>query len=100
MELKKYQGRVLNDLDSYANLYDSLKNPSNAYKQYWRNIGIETGTKEMPNYVDSVPGIPNVTLKVPTGGGKTFLACAAISIIESKNFSKCPAGAKSSINSS
>lgn len=93
MELKKYQGRVLNDLDSYANLYDSLKNPSNAYKQYWRNIGIETGTKEMPNYVDSVPGIPNVTLKVPTGGGKTFLACAAISIIESKNFSKCPINA-------
>lgn len=90
MELKKYQERVLYELNSFASLYNLLKNPVSAYKQYWRNIGVETGTKEMPDYVDSVPGIPNVTLKVPTGGGKTFLACAAISIIESKKFSKCP----------
>ena len=34
MELKKYQERVLNDLDSYANLYDSLNNPSNSFSSF------------------------------------------------------------------
>lgn len=39
----------------------------------------ETGTKEP---------VPNVTLKVPTGGGKTYLACASISRIFGRYLSK------------
>ncbi len=32
----------------------------------------------MPRYQDLLPGVANVCLKVPTGGGKTFLAANAI----------------------
>ena len=27
---------------------------------------------------DVLPGVPNLCFKVPTGGGKTFLACSAV----------------------
>ena len=29
-------------------------------------------------YQDVLPGVPNLCFKVPTGGGKTFLACSAV----------------------
>jgi type III restriction enzyme len=32
----------------------------------------------VPAYQDIMPGVPNICFKVPTGGGKTFLACNAI----------------------
>ena len=39
------------------------------------------GLGGLPNYVNTLPGIPHVCAKVPTGGGKTFIAASAVRTI-------------------
>lgn len=36
------------------------------------------GVGGVPAYQDAIPDVPHVCMKVPTGGGKTFMACAAL----------------------
>ena len=36
------------------------------------------GAGGAPAYKDNVTEVPDVCMKVPTGGGKTFLACSAL----------------------
>ena len=38
----------------------------------------EKSAPSLGQYQDIMPGVPNLCFKVPTGGGKTFLACNAI----------------------
>lgn len=91
MELKDYQKKVIQDINVYLNFYHKNNyNPSKAYKCFWNNKGIEVGQDNLPNYNDTIRNVPNVTLKVPTGGGKTFIACAAIKRIVDFELSKCP----------
>lgn len=51
----------------------------------WERLAAEKGVPGGRAYSTRQSGdgqpVPNVTLKVPTGGGKTFLACAALSRI-------------------
>ena len=70
MELKPYQNSVLKDLEDYLKIYAENKNLEATWTKYH-------GEKE-PRYKDRIKGVPNVCLKIPTGGGKTFLACAAL----------------------
>ena len=92
MELKKYQRRVMKDLRSYlAELVDT-HDAAAAYKSYWALRGVAVGGSRMPAYVDTVAGAPHVCFKVPTGGGKTFLACNALKpIFDSADFTKARA---------
>ncbi|MCR5237622.1 MAG: DEAD/DEAH box helicase family protein, partial [Lachnospiraceae bacterium] len=46
--------------------------------QLWEEKGVSIGPLGMPVYNASLQGVPHVCLKVPTGGGKTFLAANAI----------------------
>lgn len=39
------------------------------------------GLGGLPNYVNTLPGIPHVCAKVPTGGGKTFIAASSVRTI-------------------
>ena len=39
---------------------------------------IAVGHVGVPLYRNAIPGVPHVCMKVPTGGGKTFMACAAL----------------------
>lgn len=50
-----------------------------AYRSFWQNRGVEVanGTELQP-YQSSIKGVPRVTVKVPTAGGKTFIACNAL----------------------
>ncbi|BCG64636.1 MAG: type III restriction enzyme [Methyloprofundus sp.] len=77
MELKDYQERVIDSLDNYltelSNDYDLRK----SFKSYWDLKGV-TGMEE---YKNNVPGVPHVCAKVPTAGGKTFIAVNAIKTI-------------------
>ena len=92
MELKKYQKSVLRDLVDYTSYYyNSGFNPSVAFKEFWKSKGVETGQPKFNNYVDKIRGVPNVTLKVPTGGGKTYIACGAIKKILDFGLSKAQA---------
>ena len=51
----------------------------------WAQLKAEVGVLDCRDYAPRTSGdgrpVPNATLKVPTGGGKTFLACAALSRI-------------------
>lgn len=81
MELKKYQQSILNELDSYIDELDKQPTIKAAFRAYWENKGISINSVEseyLRPYNDEITGIPNVTIKVPTAGGKTYLACRAL----------------------
>lgn len=75
MELKSYQKKAINDLKSYLDClsHDDKIGVKGAWTKYWEQKGVKGGT-----YHDKIKGVPNICAKVPTGGGKTFLACASI----------------------
>ena len=78
MELKNYQKAVIKDLNRFLDLLSEKQNIRQAYSQLWEEKGISIGPLGMPVYNASLQGVPHVCLKVPTGGGKTFLAANAI----------------------
>lgn len=82
MELKKYQHQTLSDLDDYIHVLNESNSLSEAFNRYWeecRGVSIHRmdGNYLRP-YINSIKNVPRVTLKVPTAGGKTFIACHAI----------------------
>ena len=78
MELKKYQNRVIADLEDFLTQVNEQSTLSEAFKVFWESRQIEVGTPQMPGYQNVIDGVPHVCYKVPTGGGKTFLACASV----------------------
>lgn len=78
MVLKDYQKSVLVDLKRFLDLLTEKQNIASAYNALWEEKGIEVGFNGMPYYNSVIKGVPQVCLKVPTGGGKTFLAANAI----------------------
>lgn len=78
MELKNYQKAVIKDLTRFLDLLTEKQSISRAYSQLWEEKGVSIGPLGMPVYNTSLQGVPHVCLKVPTGGGKTFLAANAI----------------------
>lgn len=80
MELKTYQKNVIADLVRFLELVNEKKYASKAYSALWteKNVVVDGGVNGMPFYHTQIPGAPEVCFKVPTGGGKTFLAASAI----------------------
>ena len=81
MQLKGYQQQTLSDLEQYIETLNNSKSLSVAFSQYWAEKGVSVNglkTNYLRPYINSVDGVPRVTLKVPTAGGKTFIACNAI----------------------
>lgn len=78
MELKKYQKQVIDDLKRFLQLLVDGQNIRNAYTALWEEKGIKVGVDGMLPYNAEISGVPQVCFKVPTGGGKTFLAANAI----------------------
>jgi type III restriction enzyme len=78
MELKQFQRDVIADLARFLELLDETGNPAEAYKRRWTDRGVTVGFGGMPAYKDFPRGVPNVCFKVPTGGGKTFIASCAL----------------------
>lgn len=74
MELKSYQKKVIKDLVRYLELMNETKNYAVAFRQFWYEVSVPS----LGKYQDIMPGVPNPCFKVPTGGGKTFMACNAI----------------------
>lgn len=83
LELKDYQSEVLSDLKDFVKEVVNTGNIAQSYRKYWLDRGIVLGRNEisLKAYNDTVPGVPRVTSKVPTAGGKTFIACNAIHTI-------------------
>ena len=77
MELKNYQKTVLSDLDAYLNeLLAQGGHLGNTFAAYWKNRGVLNQA-----YKNNVKGVPHVCVKVPTAGGKTYIAVNALDSI-------------------
>ena len=77
MNLNSYQRKVIQDLENYlSHLQQSQGNMLTAFSSYWRDAGV-TGVK----YTNHIANCPHVCFKVPTAGGKTFIAVNAIAPI-------------------
>jgi len=95
MELKSYQQKVIENLEEYLQYVQEHKNVSTAFNQYWEDkIGPynpldNTG---MQPYKNNIPNSAHVCIKVPTAGGKTFIAVNALhSIFSAYDTSKTKA---------
>lgn len=81
MHLKNYQKTVLSDLARFLELMTEKGRASEAYSALWDEKNVNVGLGGMPVYNDALEGVPSVCFKVPTGGGKTFIAANAIKVI-------------------
>lgn len=77
MELKSYQSSVIDDLANYLSKLEETPHIAKAFKECW----VEKGVTGMDDYKNNVPGVPHVCAKVPTAGGKTYIAVNAIKTI-------------------
>lgn len=77
MELKNYQQAVMKNLSSYLDCLNRTNNIYTAWTDYWFSQDVSVGFG-VPRYNNAISGVPHVCTKVPTGGGKTFMACAAL----------------------
>ena len=78
MELNNYQKQVMRDLSAYLNCVNHSTNLFAAWREYWFAKDIAVGLGGVPSYNNSIERVPHVCMKVPTGGGKTFMACASV----------------------
>ena len=94
MELKDYQARVVGDLARYLEVLDRTPNLAQAFADYWASKGVrmgrEGGRPGMEPYKNTVPGVPHICAKVPTAGGKTFIAVNALDTIFSALSKRSP----------
>jgi type III restriction enzyme len=98
MELKDYQVRVLSDLAAYLDVLDGIPDLALAYKEYWASKGVRVGSEGghagMEPYKNTVPGVPHICAKVPTAGGKTFIAVNALETVFTAMAKRTPKRAK------
>ena len=86
MELKKYQKEVLHDLDDF---FETLKRHIRldiAYEKFWEERGISLRANDdcLRPYDNIISGVPRVTLKIPTAGGKTFVCPSEKSFLHAR----------------
>lgn len=85
MELKPYQQQVINDLSLFLEHIQATKDIEKAFCDFWSKhprtpLFPYSGTAIEP-YKNNVQRTPHICVKVPTAGGKTFIACNAIKTI-------------------
>ncbi|MYG07422.1 restriction endonuclease subunit R [Candidatus Poribacteria bacterium] len=75
LPLKEYQERTLETLTEYYQKCLRYENANTAFYDL---------TQRPYAAVEGLPGMPYVCLRLPTGGGKTFVACHAVGITASE----------------
>lgn len=85
MELKPYQQQVINDLSLFLEHIQETKDIRESFYNFWAKhpktpLFPFVGTAIEP-YKNNVAKVPHICIKVPTAGGKTFIACNAIKTI-------------------
>lgn len=78
MRLKTYQENVIGDLKRFLTLLAEKQNISTAYRTLWEEKNVVVGMNGMAPYNSVIPNVPHICLKVPTAGGKTFIAANAL----------------------
>lgn len=70
MELKDYQADVLTDLSKYLEtLLECKGHLAKSFAKFWKDRGVLS-----QDYKNNIKEVPHVCVKVPTAGGKTFIA--------------------------
>ncbi len=85
MELKPYQQQVIDDLSLFLEQVQQTKDVKEAFYNFWAKHPTTPllpfpGASIEP-YKNNIPQVPHICMKVPTAGGKTFIACNAIKTI-------------------
>ena len=84
MELKTYQKQVIDDLQQYFTFLQEHKKADKAFNSFWQEktgpYNAITGEGMRP-YQNTVNSAVHLSVKVPTAGGKTFIACNALKTI-------------------
>lgn len=78
MELKTYQQTVIENLESYLKYLNETQDVFEAYNSHWTNQDVKVGFDGLQLYQNNIIDTPHVCFKVPTGGGKTFIACSSV----------------------
>ena len=85
MELKKYQQDTITDIERFLDNVQEIKIVKDAFYNSWvkhpRTPLFPFAGKAIEPYKDNVKRVPHVCVKVPTAGGKTFIACNAMKTI-------------------
>lgn len=93
MELKQYQREVIADLERFLDRLEKDERLDVAFNNFWNDKGISLASLNyayLRPYDNSVTSVPHVTVKVPTAGGKTFIACNALRTIFEKQPTEKP----------
>ncbi len=81
LQLKEYQKKALDSLRLYLQTCDQTQDSDSAFyqttRQIWDGRGIPYNPIREPS---ELKDIPYVCLRLPTGGGKTLLACHAVAV--------------------
>jgi len=82
MELKPYQQQVIKDLELYLTFLAKYNQADVAFNEMYKNLyGNHCFDTGLSRYQKSLPNAAYVCIKVPTAGGKTFIACNALHTI-------------------
>ena len=71
-------------MDSYIGYVEKYCRPDMAFHKFWEDKGVSISSYDnyyLHPYDNSIADVPHVTVKVPTAGGKTFIACNALNTI-------------------
>lgn len=74
MELIEHQDKVINDIRDFLEKLELTKRIDIAFSDFWK----ERGVTRMEPYKNNVTRVPHICAKVPTAGGKTFIAVNAL----------------------
>ena len=85
MILKPYQKQIIDDLARYLEILEKCRNTKTAFDEFWKNHPrtaiVPAPGEAVEPYKNNVLGVPHVCIKVPTAGGKTFIAANALRVI-------------------
>ena len=76
MILKDYQQRAIDDLAEFLRRLKSSRSIGRAFAEFWLSRDVRAEA-----YQNTIANVPQVCFKVPTGGGKTFMAAASLRVI-------------------
>ncbi|MDY0410134.1 DEAD/DEAH box helicase [Paracerasibacillus soli] len=92
MGLKTFQKKVISQLTRFLELINETNNIESAYNTYWNEQDVLVGTNGVQAYKNNIKNVPHVCFKVPTGGGKTYIAASSIKpVFDAMPFSKTKA---------
>lgn len=78
MELKPYQSNIIDDFELFCDILHESSYASEAYNNFWAQKGYVVGKDGIREFNNNLANSARICVKVPTAGGKTFIAVSSI----------------------